>query len=361
VFTTTGGVTHSTLVGGLTNGQSYTYFVRCQDVAGNANTSDFPISFSVASAVDTTPPVESGGSPSGVLAAGTTQTTLGLGTNEAATCRYSTVAATAYAAMTNVFTTTGGVTHSTLVGGLTNGQSYTYFVRCQDVAGNANTSDFPISFSVSNVVNPPPGLVAAYSFNAGTGTVLADVSGHGNNGTINGATWTTGHDGQALSFNGSSNVVVVNDSASLDLTSGATFEAWVRPTAAMSGWKAILQKQTDAYFLNANTDSNHVAVGGTFGGVCCTVLQSPSALVVNQWTFVVGTYDGATLRLYVNGTQVSSQAKTGALQVTATPLRIGGDTYSGEFFRGLIDNLRIYNRALSATEIQQDMVTPVSP
>jgi hypothetical protein len=58
---------------------------------------------------------------------------------------------------------------------------------------------------------------------------------------------------------------------------------------------------------------------------------------------------------------VSSQAKTGALQVTGTPLRIGGDTYPTEFFPGLIDNLRIYNRALSATEIQQDMSTPVSP
>src|SRR5882672_9603546 len=99
MFTTTGGVSHSTLAAGLLNGQSYTYYVRCQDVAGNPNTSDYPISFSVASLVDTTPPVESGGAPSGVLAAGTTQTTLSLSTNEAATCRYSTVAGTSYAAM----------------------------------------------------------------------------------------------------------------------------------------------------------------------------------------------------------------------------------------------------------------------
>ena len=130
-----------------------------------------------------------------MLSAGTTQATLGLGTNEAATCRYSTVAGTTYAAMTGVFTTTGALTHSTVVGGLANGQSYTFYVRCQDVAGNANTNDFPISFSVASAAT---GLVAAYSFDAGTGTVLTDVSGNGNNGTINGATWTTGHDGQAL-------------------------------------------------------------------------------------------------------------------------------------------------------------------
>ena len=112
-----------------------------------------PVGGSVA---DTTPPVESGGAPSGTLPAGTTQTTLSLSTNEAATCRYSTVAGTSYAAMTNVFTTTGGVSHSTLVAGLLNGQSYTYYVRCQDVAGNANTSDFPISFSVASTVDTTP-------------------------------------------------------------------------------------------------------------------------------------------------------------------------------------------------------------
>mgnify|MGYP003694442837 CR=1 FL=1 len=56
-------------------------------------------------------------------------------------------------------------------------------------------------------------------------------------------------------------MVVVNDSATPHLTTGMTFEARVRPSTAMTGWKAILQKQTDAYFLNANTDTNHVGVG----------------------------------------------------------------------------------------------------
>ena len=95
VFTTTGGTAHSTTVSGLTNGGSYSYFVRCQDTVGNANTNDFIISFSVAlssadTTADTTPPVRSNGAPSGTLAAGTTQTTLSLTTNENASCRYAT-------------------------------------------------------------------------------------------------------------------------------------------------------------------------------------------------------------------------------------------------------------------------------
>src|SRR6185295_14728261 len=119
---------------------------------------------------DTTPPVRSNGLPTGTLAAGTTQTPLSLTTNENATCRYTTTAGVAYASMTNTFSTTGGTAHSTTVTGLTNGGSYSFFVRCQDAAANANTNDFTISFSVAQ----PAGLLAAYSFNEGTGTTSAD-------------------------------------------------------------------------------------------------------------------------------------------------------------------------------------------
>ena len=98
---------------------------------------------------DTTPPVLSGGQPTGTLPAGTTQTTLQVTSNETATCRYSTTANTAYASMTNTFATTGGTAHSTSFGGLTNGQNYTVYVRCQDAATNANPSDFAITFSVA--------------------------------------------------------------------------------------------------------------------------------------------------------------------------------------------------------------------
>ena len=110
---------------------------------------------------------------------------------------------------------------------------------------------------------------------------------------------------------------------------------------------------------NGNTSNDKVGVGGTFAGSCCTVLESPGALPANQWTHVAGTYDGAQLRLYLNGSQVASQARTGSLQVTGSPLRIGGNTYSTEFFPGRIDEVRVYNRALSQSEIQTDMNTPL--
>ena len=99
---------------------------------------------------DTTAPTLSNGSPSGALAAGTTQTTVSLSTNEAATCKFSQTTGVAYASMTGTFTTTGGTSHSMTAAGLTNGTSYNYYVRCNDTSGNPTTSDYAISFSVSN-------------------------------------------------------------------------------------------------------------------------------------------------------------------------------------------------------------------
>ncbi len=104
----------------------------------------------VTSGPDTAAPSLSGGSPSGSLMAGIVQTTMQVTSNENATCRYSTTANTAYSAMTSTFTTTGGTAHSTTISGLSNGTSYTYYVRCVDTASNANATDYAISFSVAN-------------------------------------------------------------------------------------------------------------------------------------------------------------------------------------------------------------------
>ena len=99
--------------------------------------------------IDITPPLRSGGRPTGVLAAGTSQTTLSLVTDENATCRYATSAGVAFATMTDVFSSTGGTTHSTPVAGLQDGGSYSYYVRCQDGAGNTDPDDYAVTFSVA--------------------------------------------------------------------------------------------------------------------------------------------------------------------------------------------------------------------
>ncbi len=100
--------------------------------------------------------------------------------------------------------------------------------------------------------------------------------------------------------------------------------------------------------------------GGTLGGrVLLTSGTTP--LPVGRWSGVAVTYDGATLRLYVNGRQVSSRATTGTIQTPSNPMWIGGNRPYGEHFHGLIDEVRVYNRALSENEIRRDMGMPIAP
>jgi hypothetical protein len=216
------------------------------------------------------------------------------------------------------------------------------------------------SFVLTVSTPPSGGLVAAYGFNESSGTTVGDGSGNGNNGTVNGATRVgTGKFGGALSFNGVNNMVVISDSNSLDLTSGMTLEAWIMPAVFQSGWRTIIQKEVDTYLLHASSNTALMpATGATFGGSVPTI-YSPSTIAVGQWVHLAGTYDGSQIRLYINGTQVASTARTGLIAVNNLPMRIGGNSPYGEFFNGLIDEVRVYNRALSAAEIQADMNTPV--
>ena len=144
--------------------------------------------------------------------------------------------------------------------GLSPSTTYRYRVRAVDASGNLS--------GYSNVAEATTGarrrrrrVWSGRGRSArGSGATTADASGNGNTGTITGATWTTqGRFGNALSFNGASSVVRVASSASLNLTSAMTLSAWIRPTAAQSGWRTIVQRQADAYFLNASNDGARCA------------------------------------------------------------------------------------------------------
>ena len=204
-----------------------------------------------------------------------------------------------------------------------------------------------------------PGLVAAYGFNEGSGTAVADQSTNNNAGVVSGAAWVDGKAGKALSFNGTNALVTINDSTSLRLTGGMTLEAWVNPRTG-GGWRTILMKEkapTLSYAMYANTDSNQPSLELTLAAA--TELRGTSTVPLNVWTYLAATYDGAQLRLYVNGVQVSSLTAAGTIMTSTNPLRIGGNSIWGEYFDGIIDEVRVYNRALTQSEIQTDMTTAV--
>jgi chitodextrinase len=192
--------------------------------------------------------------------------------------------------------------------------------------------------------------------------LVTDLSGNGNNGTISGATWTTsGRYGNALSFNGTNALVTVNNAPSLQLTSAMTLEAWVYPTTVNSTWQDVIYKGNDNYYLEGtSSNSGHPVAGAIVGGVYAAAI-GPNSLTANTWAHLAETYDGATVRLYVNGWQVASHAQTGAIATSTNPLQIGGDSIYGQYFAGRIDEVRIYNLALSVAEIQSDLNTPLGP
>ena len=227
-------------------------------------------------------------------------------------------------------------------------------------AGNFTTTKQ--NFITAQSALNKPGLVAAYNFDTGSGTTLADLAGK-NIGLIRNATWSnTGRHGKSLYFNGVNSWVTVQPSASLNLTSGMTLEAWVRPTDAQRGWTDIIMKEKPeglVYYLTANSDDN-VPVGGAFIGGVERAIKGKSTLPVNVWSHIATTYDGATQKFYLNGTLIASRAQSGVIQTSTGALRIGGDSIWGEYFKGMIDDVRIYNRALSNSEVQGDLLSPVS-
>ena len=238
---------------------------------------------------------------------------------------------------------------------------HTLTARARDLSGNTVMSA-AITVTVANTA--PTGLVAAYSFNEGAGGTVQDASGNGHIGTVSGATWlAAGVYGGALSFDGVNDLVTVADSPSLDLTAGMTLEAWVKPTAGtLSGWRTILLKEGVKSLAYALYGSQKVQWPGVEISAGATYLASGTqALPTTGWAHIAGTYDGAMLRFYVNGTQVSSTAATGSMVVTNGALRIGGNAIWGEWFNGLIDEVRIYSRALTAAEVEADMNRAVAP
>jgi len=246
--------------------------------------------------------------------------------------------------------------------------------------GSSAAAGSAVALSVSLGPAPPPppaaGPVLAMSFNETAGTTAVDSSGNNNTGTIAGATRVTGQTGfgGALQFNGSSSIVNIAHSASLALSSGMTLEAWVNPsanagTSVNDGWRTVIMKERSttglAYGLYSNDgDSNPSRPAGYIrnNGTDVEAANGP-AVPLGVWTHLAVTYDGTTLRLYVNGVLRNSVAAAGGITASTAPLRIGGNTVFSvpgtEYFAGLIDEVRIYNRALSAAEITADMNTPL--
>jgi parallel beta-helix repeat protein len=196
------------------------------------------------------------------------------------------------------------------------------------------------------------GLIAHWKFDEGNGITAADSSGSANAGILtNGPLWTDGRIGKALYFDGNDDNVTVADSNSLDVTSSFTLSAWVNPASSFSDFRSILIKNYK-YYLYASA-AGSCGTGNPLAGFdeqTSNTLCQASPLPANTWTHLAATYTGSVLTLYRNGIAVATSNITKTLSPSTGNLQIGASQF-GENFKGVIDEVRVHNRALSNTEI----------
>jgi PKD repeat protein len=203
--------------------------------------------------------------------------------------------------------------------------------------------------SLCSVINISNGLAARYDFNGNA----KDSSANGNNGTIYGAALTTdrfGNSNKAYSFNGVSNYIQVPDHNSLDITTNLTISAWIYPTAINGDRKIVTKFPADAYQLTIiDGKLSLLYKNGSVWKEC----KSNNTLAVNEWYMVTGVYDynKSVMNIYVNAHLDNSTYASGSIPATTAPVVIGNNYGGAQYFQGKIDDVRIYNRALSICDI----------
>jgi hypothetical protein len=272
------------------------------------------------SAVLTPPPVRSGGQPTGVLPIGTNQATLSLLTDGNATCRYASTAGVAYGSMVNVFTTTGGTVHSTLVTGLASGNSYSYYVRCQDAAGNTNPDDFVITFSVP---------AATGSSSAGSSIFSGVESPLSENGMWGAAgSWTAMSKNNGAYSTGASAARMVNPVVSADQFAEITYDH----DPGTTGWPGVMTRMQgpangSGYLAIAYGGQVRLYRTDDSGSLSWTVLASANVDVSVAPRRLRLESQGMNHRVYFNDVQLIAYTDSNNVYATGQP-GIAVATYS---------------------------------
>ncbi len=211
--------------------------------------------------------------------------------------------------------------------------------------------------TVANFQLLTSGLLGYWPFNENSGTVAHDQSGNNHDATLSNTTWATGLLGSALAFNGSNSQGVTN---SIPFTNTFSISAWVNPAVtSQASFAAIGQSQASSgFYLGVDSTGTQykffVNSGNGSTGACAfsSVVSgcAQGGTVTSGWHLIAGTYDGATGSLYVDGALVASDTFA-APSNTSVALEIGRGFTSNSSWNGALDDVRLYNRAVSASEI----------
>ena len=225
-------------------------------------------------------------------------------------------------------------------------QTGNYAVTVTNLYGSTVSSNAVLTVTISDCAPPASGIVAWWR---GEGNA-SDTVGTSVGTLIGAAGFNTGEVGQGFSFNGSGSYVSITNSALLNsLTNRLTVELWFRvnTTNANANWAGIVAKGDATWRLQGTYGAKTVTFSatGTSGGD----LQGTRNVNDGQWHHVACVYDGTNMFLYTDGTLDVSKPSTGRIATNTLPLLIGANAIY--YFNGLIDEVSLYNRALSANEV----------
>jgi len=204
--------------------------------------------------------------------------------------------------------------------------------------------------------NKRDGAVLVLGDTMKSASVWSDMSGRGNHGLVYGAGTPPAATPGALGyvFDGVDDYVDVGNAASLNITNAITVSAWVKPTGAHAGGYGGIwdSNAADGRILIVNDGS--LLAQFTIGGVAKSITAAVNSVPLNVYTNVIFVCDGAEAVFWINGAKQTPTAATGTILTSTQIRKIGwGHAAATYFFNGSIDEVRIFNRALSATEIKR--------
>ena len=210
------------------------------------------------------------------------------------------------------------------------------------------TGQSGISYLTKNgILNPD--LVGLWHFDDDA----LDSSGNNNDGTVYGASWVDGKFGKALSFDGSDDYV--DCGTNIVITTAITIEAWINPSA-FTNYDAIVANFV--WPINPEGYSFRVMANGklvwraVLSGNSAYSITSDSTMEAGNWYHVVLTHDASCTRLYINGILEKEDTPGGTIVNLGKSLKVGWDTYAADrVFNGIIDEVRIWDEALSGDDI----------
>ena len=207
-------------------------------------------------------------------------------------------------------------------------------------------------------------LVLHLSFDEVSGNIVSDFSGLGNDCALNGnPVWIDGPFGTALELDGATWGEVA-DSDSLDLTNAMTIEAWAKIPVGGEAIQSAVEKGSG--WVEGEYNLAALYNGGTILQMRdlpadCADTNVGTSIQDGEWHFLAGTWDGGTLRLYIDGNLDAEMECAGTLLTNDDPLYIGARGGNQRFITGALDEVKVYNYALSQDEIAADMENPAPP